>query len=71
MTELFTAKISARRQGAIGAFQTVKVDFRQVGSPRPLTEPERAAAAIIAANQFGWEVNHVVSVDLREEPIFQ
>lgn len=68
MVEHFTAQLHARKQGAIGIFYPVKLDFKQVGAPRQLTPTERTESAIIAAGQVGWEVHHVVDVQPRRAP---
>jgi hypothetical protein len=61
----FTATLDARRAGALGLFQPVRLDFRVEHAPHALNRTEREAAAIKAAGQMGWEVNHVVSVVAR------
>jgi hypothetical protein len=61
----FTAKLVARKAGAIGAFYPVTLEFRVEGAPRDLGEEERTEAAIKAAAQMGWETNHVEAVTVR------
>lgn len=65
MIEHFTAVLFASR-GADGA-QRVRLDFKSVGAPRPLTPPERKKAARIALSGMGWHVYHIVEVMLRLE----
>jgi hypothetical protein len=57
MTFRYQAHLSARRRGAIGCWESVLVYFR--ADAELTTRDAQHAAALIAADQLGWEPNHV------------